>query len=80
LWICALSVKSKAPENTGLNSQRKHYSKSPIPSRARALNPEEFLPGEGKIFTAIAPEVVGQFYNALITVLPQLELEKAFFR
>ncbi len=54
LCICALSVKSKPRENTGLISQRKHYSKNPIPSAARALYSEEFLPGEGKIFTVAA--------------------------
>jgi hypothetical protein len=36
-------------------SQRQHYSKSPIPARADAENPEEILPGDGKIFTTIVP-------------------------
>ena len=48
-------VKSKLPGNTGLISQRKDYSKDPIACSTRALNPEEFLPGDGKNFTIAAP-------------------------
>jgi hypothetical protein len=58
LWICAVLVKSKHRENTGLISQRQHYSKDLIPCRSRALDPEEFLPGDGKIFTTAAPSAV----------------------
>ena len=47
---------SKSRENAGLNSQPKHYGKNPIPSRARALNAKEILPGDGKIFTALVPK------------------------
>jgi len=48
---------SEQPGNTGLKSQPKHYSKNPIPSRHRALNPREFLPAEGKIFTLPSPDL-----------------------
>jgi hypothetical protein len=51
LWICALSVISKRPENTGLIFPRKNYSKNLIPSRARPISSEEILLGVGKIFT-----------------------------
>jgi hypothetical protein len=46
---------SERRENTGLISPPQHYSKNPIPSRSPLLNPEEFLPGDGKIFTIVAP-------------------------
>jgi hypothetical protein len=55
LWICAVLVMSEHRGNTGLISQRKYYSKDPIPCRSRALILEEFLPGDGKIFTIAAP-------------------------
>jgi hypothetical protein len=55
LWICVLSVKSKHHGNTGLISPPQYYSENPIPSRSHLLNPEEFLPGDGKIFTISAP-------------------------
>jgi hypothetical protein len=45
----------KSPGNTGLISQRKNYSKNLIPPSRTLQTVEEILPGEGKIFTAIAP-------------------------
>jgi hypothetical protein len=54
LWICAVLVMSEHPENTGLISQRKPYSKNPIPRACAPRAAEEFLPGEGKIFTVPA--------------------------
>jgi hypothetical protein len=45
---------SERHENTGLISQRKHYSKNPIPCAPARWTSVEFLPPDGKIFTIAA--------------------------
>jgi hypothetical protein len=46
---------SERPGNTGLISHHKNYSKNPIPPSRTLQTVEEILPGDGKIFTVVAP-------------------------